>query len=496
VVGGNVILGSILNSQVSPNSTMYAAPQFLPAGSFVTVRARSNANPSFSASVTVSLTSAVTMDLTPSSSTVAVGERQKLAVQVNGATNQNVSWLVNGIAGGNAAIGQICATGSNPCQPVQISGAGSVDYVAPSGLPSPNPVAITATSQADSTKFASASIAILAHIAVSVLPGSMSLAGTEPFRFTANVTGTFNQQVIWMITGTACGIPVICGTIDSTGFYTAPATAPSPNLIAIVATSSEDIGQSGSAMVTITNGPAIFSLAPTSAYAGTAGGFTLLLTGNNFAPTIPGPGSIILVSGSPRSTTCFSSTQCITSMGTADLQSAGNLAVHLQNPDGTVSNTQIFVVLAQGAGTGTIPLTSSGPISTGNDIVVVELSTNGGSGPSGNVSLNIAAIGAFSAATGSCTLAGNPVVIQRPVSGNGSGDLCIFSVSSLSPSFSFAISGPSTPDITVINREPLGLGIVHLTLLVPATAAPGPRTLFVVNPDGDKAAGTGVIEVQ
>jgi hypothetical protein len=69
-------------------------------------------------------------------------------------------------------------------------------------------------------------------------------------------------------------------------------------------------------------------------------------------------------------------------------------------------------------------------------------------------------------------------------------------VSSLDPSFTFTVSGPPTPDITIINREPLGLGILHLTLQVPATAAPGPRTLFVENPESDKAAGTGAIEVQ
>jgi hypothetical protein len=318
----------------------------------------------------------------------------------------------------------------------------------------------------------------------------------EPIRFTASVTGTLNQQVIWTVTGAACGIPGNCGWIDSTGLYTAPAGKPSPNLITVIATSTEDIGQSGTATVTVTNGPAIFSLAPTSAYAGTAGGFTLLVTGSDFAPAIPGPGSAILVSGSPRSTTCNSDAQCITSLGAADLQSSGNLTVQLQNPDGTLSNTQIFVVLAQGSGTGTIPLTPSAPTSAGNDIVVVELSTNGGSGASGNVSLNIAAIGAFSATTGSCTLAGSPVIIQRPVSGNGSGDLCVFSVSGLSASFTYSVSGPAAPDITVINREPLGLGIVHLTLLVPATAAPGSRTLFIVNPNGDKAAGSGAIEVQ
>jgi hypothetical protein len=126
----------------------------------------------------------------------------------------------------------------------------------------------------------------------------------------------------------------------------------------------------------------------------------------------------------------------------------------------------------------------------------VELSTNGGSGAAGNVSLNIAAIGAYSVATTSCVLGGSPVLIQRPAAGTGTGNLCVFSVSALEPSFTYTISGPPTQDITIINREPLGLGILHLTLRVPATAAPGPRTLFVENPERDMAAGTGAIEVR
>jgi hypothetical protein len=64
------------------------------------------------------------------------------------------------------------------------------------------------------------------------------------------------------------------------------------------------------------------------------------------------------------------------------------------------------------------------------------------------------------------------------------------------PSFTYTISGPATPDVTVTAREPLGLGIVHLTLQVPSTASPGPRTLFVENLNKDKAAATGAIEVR
>ncbi len=97
---------------------------------------------------------------------------------MNNTPNQNVTWLVNGIPGGNSPTGQICVTGSNPCQPVSTSNGGSVDYIAPAGVPSPNPVTITATSQADGTQSASASVTILPHIVVSVQPGSVTMAGT------------------------------------------------------------------------------------------------------------------------------------------------------------------------------------------------------------------------------------------------------------------------------------------------------------------------------
>ncbi len=153
-------------------------------------------------------------------------------------------------------------------------------------------------------------------------------------------------------------------------------------------------------------------------------------------------------------------------------------------------------MLAPGTGTGAIPLTPGAPLSAGNDIAVVELSTNGGSGAAGNVSLNIAAIGIYNVATSSCTLGSSTVVIVRPTTGTSAADLCVFSISGLDPSFTYTFSGPAVPDVTIVSLEPLGLGILHIGLQVPATAAIGPRTLFVQNPNKDMAAGTGAIEVR
>ena len=58
----------------------------------------------------------------------------------------------------------------------------------------------------------------------------------------------------------------------------------------------------------------------------------------------------------------------------------------------------------------------------------------------------------------------------------------------------YTVSGPG--DITVISKQPAGLGIIHLTLQIPATAAPGARTLFMQTINLDKTAASGALEVR
>ncbi len=204
VVGGNSMVGTILNSQTDPNNTTYQSPPTMPADGAVTVRARSNADPSVSASATIGFTAAVYVTLTPTSATLALGEGQTFAVEVNNTANQNVTWSVNAIPGGNSTVGRICVTGSRPCQPVSTTSDGAVDYFAPAGVPSPNPITITAASQAPNAQNAAATVTILPHIVVSVQPGSASSAANGQARFTASIAGTGNQQVIWTITGAGC----------------------------------------------------------------------------------------------------------------------------------------------------------------------------------------------------------------------------------------------------------------------------------------------------
>jgi hypothetical protein len=106
----------------------------------------------------------------------------------------------------------------------------------------------------------------------------------------------------------------------------------------------------------------------------------------------------------------------------------------------------------------------------------------------------VAAIGTFTTSSNTCTLAGNPIPLVRPSSGTASADICLFSEAGFDTSMSYTVSGPG--DVAVIAKQPAGLGIIHLTLQIPATAEPGARSLFIQNANLDLTAATGALEVQ
>lgn len=100
----------------------------------------------------------------------------------------------------------------------------------------------------------------------------------------------------------------------------------------------------------------------------------------------------------------------------------------------------------------------------------------------------------FSVTNNSCSLSGNPLPVLRPASGSMAFDLCVFSESGLDTSMTYTVSGPG--DVTVIAKQPAGLGIIHLTLQIPASAPPGARTLFIQNTNLDKTASSGALVIQ
>ena len=121
----------------------YTAPS---SATTASVKATSTQDPTKSAAASVSVTVQVVVSIAPASAQVQVFHSQQFAATVAGSSNQTVTWAVNGTPGGNLTVGQIDSTGF---------------YLAPNMLPSPAGITVTATSQADTTQGASASVTIL-----------------------------------------------------------------------------------------------------------------------------------------------------------------------------------------------------------------------------------------------------------------------------------------------------------------------------------------------
>jgi hypothetical protein len=168
----------------------------------------------------------------------------------------------------------------------------------------------------------------------------------------------------------------------------------------------------------------------------------------------------------------------------------------MENPGGTFSNIVNFVVVQDVPAADVIPLTPTAPTASGKNIIVVDPSAAGSPAPQPNVVLTVVAMGLFSVANNSCTLGGAPVVLTRPASGTSVMDICVFSVSGLDSSMTYTVTGSNVPDITVVGTQPLGLGIIDLTLSIPSSALAGTRSLLVRNLNKDKAAATGSLVVK
>jgi len=472
----------------------YTAPVIAPQPNTVTVTVTPQADPTKKQQANITIVQGASLGISPSTATLAGNHRITLTASLSGATSNVLNWNVGGVPGGNATLGQICVVGSSPCQSLSTGTSTQADYLAPGSIPAPNPVSVTVTSASNPSLTASAQITVINHVLVSVQPNNVTLPPLGVQGFTASVLGTSDQSVVWQIQGTGCTPNSVCGLITTAGTYTAPAAAPTPNALMVVAISEDDGTQSGSANVTISNGPNILSLHPASVYAGGADGFTVRVDGSGFVPSQPGPGSLLLIGGTARVTTCDNVNSCSAPVTSTDVALAGNLSVQVENPGASSSNIVDLVIVTPGSGEDVITLNSSSTAATGKDITVVEPTSAGLDTSEGNLDLEVAAIGTFTTSSNTCTLAGNPIPLARPSSGTAAADICLFSQAGFDTSMSYTVSGSG--DVAVIAKQPAGLGIIHLTLQIPASAAPGARTLFIQNANLDRTAASGALEIQ
>jgi hypothetical protein len=193
---------------------------------------------------TSSKTTAITISVAPTAASVAVGNTQQFAATVTGTSNAAVTWSV----AGGAANGTISITGL---------------YTAPATTPNPPQATVTATSQADSTKSASAAVTVTGPpTSVSVSPTAASVANFGTQQFTASVNGAPSTAVTWEVNGIAGGSQTI-GFILTSGLYVAPSGVPTKSdskgnsittTVTVSAVSQANSSASGNATVTIQAG--------------------------------------------------------------------------------------------------------------------------------------------------------------------------------------------------------------------------------------------------
>jgi Fe-S cluster assembly iron-binding protein IscA len=255
--GSSVVIWSLSGSGCSgitcgsiSSSGFYTAPAKAPSPATVAVTATSLINPTLSGSslVTIVALGQVTVAVSPSSVQLSTGAQQTFKATVSGTNNTSVQWSVSGYGCAGATCGTITSGGI---------------YVAPSTVPNPSFAFVTATSVADSTQSSTAMVTIVQQLAVSISPKSTQINVGSRQQFTAQVTGTTTTGVTWSVAGAGCS-GAACGTVSSTGLYTAPSAVPNPAQVTVTATANADGKTAASATVTIIL-PVAVTISPTSA---------------------------------------------------------------------------------------------------------------------------------------------------------------------------------------------------------------------------------------
>lgn len=230
VSGGDAKHGTI------SSAGLYTAPDTVPSPSAVTITAISNANPNKTAQVSVVIGEPVSVS--PSTTSVEATSTRQFAASVIFSTNTAVTWQVNGVEGGNSTVGTISKEGL---------------YTAPSAVPSPNSLTITAVAKADSTRKGTATVTITPPPIV-ISPSNAVVAAGGQQTFSATVLSAAARPV-WSVScsSTAAGA---CGNITSEGVYTAPSTLPLHGTITITASMADQTAATRSVTATLQFGKA------------------------------------------------------------------------------------------------------------------------------------------------------------------------------------------------------------------------------------------------
>src|SRR5712672_1706312 len=147
IAGGNQTFGTM------SATGLYTAPQVVPTPATFAITATSQAAASVSATASMMIVSPIGILISPQELTLVNGTSQFLTANVTGPINSGVVWNVNGLPGGDATVGTIVTTRTDPGSVIAL-------YTAPNAPPASEPVKVNAVSTVDPAAFATARITI------------------------------------------------------------------------------------------------------------------------------------------------------------------------------------------------------------------------------------------------------------------------------------------------------------------------------------------------
>ena len=177
--------------------------------------------------------------------------------------------------------------------------------------------------------------AVSSTAVVTIAPAGGTIRCGATLSFTAKVTTTTDQAVIWQVNGQTGGSTTV-GTISATGVYTAPADLPSPAAVLVTAIADAESTAQASVTVNLQNPlPVVTSVTPNPV---NPGNVTITVNGTGFAN-----GAAVYFAGAALPTT-FVSDSKLTATGTVAMPVGRLAAVKVTNPNpGTATSTPIAV---------------------------------------------------------------------------------------------------------------------------------------------------------
>jgi DNA-binding beta-propeller fold protein YncE len=236
----------------------------------------------------------VTVSVTSSTgATLILGQSTTLTATVSGATNTMVNWqpcqftttTVSGTTSTTSMPANCPSDGSLGALSNQ-EATGTATYTAPSQIPDQTKypglqIILTAQSQQDTKKTGNVKIILDSGIGVTLTPTTATVPTNEQQTFSAVLTNDLQKQgVTWLVTQSTATSTITepnlatcspgCGSINSSGIYTAPAAVPTastpsgasstPQNVTVVATAKADNTRFATGTITIiAGGPITFN---------------------------------------------------------------------------------------------------------------------------------------------------------------------------------------------------------------------------------------------